>query len=145
MKGSGDFLHGCRFFAAGNHSAAEELFRRCLQQSPDDPDVLNALGSSLDALGSLNEAAYHLNQACRLRPESAPFHFNRANLLRRCRDESGAERAYLEAIQCDPGLAEAYHGLGSLYLEEGKLESADACLQKAINLKMDFIPDLNIF
>ena len=143
MNERGYFAQGCQFFAVGNYSAAENLFRHCLRATPENPDVLNALGSALDALGSLDDAAYHLKQACRLRPECAPFHFNRANLLRRCRDEPGAEHAYLEAIQCDPVLAEAYHGLGSLYLEEGKLEPAGACLQRAINLKKDFVPALH--
>ncbi len=138
-----DFVQGCHFFAEGNYTAAEQLFRCCLLQTPEDADVLNALGSALDASGSLDEAAHYLNQACRLRPESAPFHFNRANLLRRCGDKPAAELEYLEAIQCDPGLAEAYHGLGSLYLEDGRLEPADACLLKAINLKSGFVPALH--
>ncbi len=137
-----DFVKGCRFFAEGNHTAAENLFRRCLRQMPEDPDVLNALGSALDALGSLDEAAHYLNRACQLQPDSAPFHFNRGNLLRRSGERPAAERAYLEAIKCDPGLEEAYHGLGSLYLEEGKIEPADACLKKAINLKNGFVPAL---
>ena len=143
MNEGGDFAQGCRFFAEGNYSAAENLFRRCLRQTPEDANVLNALGSALDALGSLNEAAHYLNQACQLRPENAPFHFNRANLLRRCGDRIAAECEYLEAIQWDPDLAEAYHGLGSLYLEEGRLEPADSCLQKVINLKRDFVPALH--
>ncbi|HIJ88370.1 MAG TPA: tetratricopeptide repeat protein [Desulfuromonadales bacterium] len=143
MNQSGDFTQGCQFFAAGNYSAAEILFRRCLQTTPDDADVLSALGSALAALGSLDEAAHYLNRACQLQPESAPFHYNRANLLRRFGDKPGAERAYLEALQCDPGLAEAYHGLGSLHLEEGKLGAADVCLKKAIYFKNHFVPALH--
>jgi Flp pilus assembly protein TadD len=90
----------------------------------------------------LEEASHCLSQACRLQPKSAPFHFNRANLLRRCGDESGAEREYLEAIQYDSGLAEAYHGLGNLYFKEGNFESAEACLQKATELNKGFVPAL---
>jgi len=145
MKEGGDFVLGCRLFIAKDYSAAESLFRRCLLTTPEDADVLNALGSALDALGSLEEAACYLDQACRLLPESAPFHFNRGNLFRKCGDGSGAELAYIEAIQCDPDLAEAYHGLGSLYLDEGKIEPADACLQKAITLRYNFVIALHDF
>ncbi len=139
MNEERDFTQGCQFFITGNYSAAEVLLRRCLLTTPEDADVLNALGSVLDALGSLEEAADCLNQACRLRPECAPFHFNRGNLLRKCGDWAGAELEYIEAIQRDPCLAEAYHGLGSLYLAEDKIEHADACLQKAISLRNGFI------
>ncbi|MFZ4855256.1 MAG: tetratricopeptide repeat protein [Desulfuromonadaceae bacterium] len=143
MIESGDFAQGCRFFATGNYSAAENIFRQCLLKTPEDADVLNALGSALDALGSLEEAAHCLSEACRLQPESAPLHFNRANLLRKCGDVPGAEREYIEAIQHDPGLAEAYHGLGSLHFKEGVFEPAEACLRKAIELKKGFAPALH--
>lgn len=143
MDECADFSLGCRYFAAGNYSTAENIFRRCLQQTPDDPNVLNGLGSALEALGALDDARYFLDQACRRQPESAPFHFNRANLLRRIGDASGAELGYQEAIKLNPGLAEAYHGLGSLFLDEGRLESADACLLKATSLKKNFVAALH--
>lgn len=133
------YKEGCRFYAIHRYKEAAEFFRDCLERQPGDPVALNALGSALEALGSLDEASIYLGQACQLQPKSAPFRFNHANLLRRCGDKPGAEHAYLEAIQLDSDLAEAYHGLGSLYLEEGKLESAEACLLKATGLKTNFV------
>ncbi len=121
-------------YASGQYAEAEALFRLCLENYPGNPDALNAMGSTLDARGACDQALYYLELACRLRPESAPFHYNFANLLRRLGDREKAESEYLEAIYCNPELAVAFHGLGSLYLEDGKQEQAEACLNKAIDL-----------
>lgn len=134
---------GCRMFASGQYAAAEAHFRSCLAKYPDNPDVLNALGSTMDECGNGDQAFYYLEQACRLRPESAPFHYNFANLLRRLGDREKAESEYLAAINCDSGLAVAFHGLGSLYLEDGKPEQAEACLNKAVDLDPMFAAALH--
>ena len=137
------YEEGCRLYAAGRYADAEALFGGCLQQQPDNPDLLNAIGSAREALGSLDQAAADLEKACRLRPDSAPFHYNRANLLRKQGKMQLAEMEYLEAISTDSGMAEAYHGLGSLLLEAGRLEMAESSLQKAVEIAPGFVPALH--
>lgn len=134
---------GCRLYASGKFAEAEAAFRSCLQQHPDHPDLLNALGSAIEARGGYDEAAGYLEQACRLRPDSAPFRYNLANLLRQRGEREKAEIEYLEAIKYNPELVEAFHGLGSMYLEDGRLEPAEACLQRAVAMSPEFVPALH--
>lgn len=137
------YNQGCAYYARGDYAAAAGVFRECLTVNPGSPDLLNALGSALEALGKLDEAAGLLEKACRLRPENAVFHYNLGNLLRRKGKREQAEHEYLEAIRYDGGVAEFFHGLGSLYLEDGRLEQAEACLLKAVELAPDLVPALH--
>jgi Flp pilus assembly protein TadD len=133
-----EYARGLQLYGSGNYLEAEKCFRICLEYCPDNPDMLNALGSALDAGGSPAEAVPFLERACRLRQESAPFHHNLANILRRIDCREKAEREYLEALKYDPELPEALYGLGSIYLEEGRLEPADACLLRTISFAPGF-------
>lgn len=126
------YKYGCRLFDTGDFAVAEACFRACMEQFPDNPDLCNALGSALEAQGCLDEAAELFVRACRLHPASAVFHYNFANLLRRRQEFPRAEEEYLAALSADNELAEALHGLGSLYMEQGRLEAAEACLHKAV-------------
>ncbi len=132
MAADADFEEGCRLYGTGRFSEAETIFRRCLELFPTNPDLLNALGSSIDARGSSEEAIPYLQLASRLRPDSAPFHHNLANVFRRVNNREEAENEYLEALRFDPQMVEALHGLGSMYLEDDKLDPAEACLQRAL-------------
>jgi Flp pilus assembly protein TadD/ubiquinone/menaquinone biosynthesis C-methylase UbiE len=135
MAGLQGYDSGCLLFAAGRFLEATAVFKGCLEKYPDQPDLLNALGSSLAASGELEEAQLYHHKACLLQPDRDVFHYNYANLLRRLGLTDGAESEYLEAIRCNPQLAEAFHGLGSLYMEAGRLEPAESCLIKALSLK----------
>mgnify|MGYP000932209518 FL=1 len=130
---------GCRLYMKGRYVEAAAFFNKCLAKLPDNPDLLNALGSVREALGDLNQAAADLERACRLRPDSATFHYNFANLLRRKRERQRAKTEYLEAIRLNPDLAEAYHGLGSLCLEDSLLDSAESCLNRAVEIAPGFV------
>ncbi len=140
MTGEQLYRQGRDAFTAGHFAAAERCFRQCAEQFPDNADLLNALGSALEAQGALEEAGRYIASACSMRPDCAVFHYNLANLLRRRQDRVGAEDAYLSAIQADQQLVEALHGLGSLYLEDGRVEPAESCLRQALQFAPAFAP-----
>lgn len=141
-----EYGRGMQLYGAGRFAEAETVFRTCLEKEPRNPDLLNALSSVTEVLnGSLDEAVLYLEQACSLRPDSAVFRYNLANLLRRKGESERAEREYLAAIDRSPEFAEAYHGLGSLYLNLGRHSPAEACLERAVALMPDravFVHDL---
>ena len=143
MDIAAEFNRGCGLFGSGRFLEAEAAFRTCLKAHPGHPDLLNALGSALDACGKWEEAAGYLKEACRVRPDFAPYRYNYANILRRGDRRQEAEREYLEAVRLNPGLAEAYHGLGTLFKENGDAESAEACLEKAVALAPELAPALH--
>jgi tetratricopeptide (TPR) repeat protein len=58
-------------------------------------------------------------------PECGTTHYNLGVALLGKREDAEAERAFLSAIDCSPGLAEAYVQLGGLCLKRGDL---DGCL-----------------
>ncbi len=134
-----DFAEGSRLFDAGKLEEAYTVFEKLHKQHPNQPDLLNALGSVLDCMGANKNAAKLLRQACQISPNEGVFHYNLGNTLRHAGFFDDSEQEFLSAIDCKPGLAEAYYGLGNLYLEKGELDKAEACLQNAINLRPDFV------
>lgn len=64
-------------------------------------------------------------QALASNPECGTTHYNLGVALLGKQQEEEAERAFLEAIDCSPTLAEAYVQLGGLCLKRGDL---DGCL-----------------
>jgi tetratricopeptide (TPR) repeat protein len=137
------YIRACRLFEDGRYDEAEKLFLYCFQQDPKSSDVLNALSCVCEVTGRLEQAVSYLQRAVDLNPENSVFHFNYANLLRRSGKREESEQEYLEAVGRDPTFAEAFHGLGSLYLEADRFESAGACLQRAISLKEVFAQALH--
>ena len=59
---------------AGQREEAETLYRRCLEQSPDDADVLYYLGLLCHETGRSQEAVGYLQQVLSDRPELAEAH-----------------------------------------------------------------------
>lgn len=134
------YAAACSLIAACRAEEAEVLLRKLLQETPDQPDLLNALAVVVDLGGDCHAAAELALQAVSLSPGSGEFRYNLGNILRRCGDFEGAEDAYLASIHAEPSLAEPYHGLGSLYLEKGWFGPAESALRKAVQIKPGLAP-----
>ncbi|AUN33128.1 tetratricopeptide repeat protein [Niveispirillum cyanobacteriorum] len=125
---------------AGQLVQADALFRRVLEQCPEDPDVLMALGvlSLLreDAAGAVPLLARSLRQ----RHHNAAGFSNLCAALRALGRLEQAEVAGREAVLIDPGLDMAQHNLASVLLDRGDHEGALEPLRCYIAL----VPDASL-
>ena len=117
---------------SGNHLAAAEFMRRALAIEPDLPDCHHVLGLALMGLRKLDESEACFLRAIALR--KAPGFYNSLGILRK---EQGrfdeAIAAYQQAIELNPGFADAHYNLGHVYQAKDELAEAAKCFERAAN------------
>ena len=134
MRAGELYSTGCEAYSEGRYEEAEKYFRACDSICPDQPDILNALGSALEVQGRLDEALDCLQRACNARPDNAEFRYNLGNLLRKRGERDAARSAYEQAVSAKPELADAWYALGHINLEDGDEAKAEKCLLRAIDI-----------
>lgn len=125
-----------RGVAAHRRGALEEAvryYRQAVEQTPDDAEIVNNLGTAYRSLGRLADAETHFRRAVALNPAYAAAWSNLGVVLDALGREDEAVAAYREALRQDPAnagakinLAQAYHGLGMA-------EQAAALLREVLN------------
>jgi tetratricopeptide (TPR) repeat protein len=119
----------------GQHEAALELVTRALAADPDDADVHWQRGTTLLALGGLDEALDEFREAIRLRPESVAYRNDLGVVLAQRGRREEAAGYYLEAIQLQPDFADSHVNLGNILRLGGRLDEAVAAYREAIRLR----------
>ena len=71
-------------------------------------------------------------------PECGTSHYNLGVALMGLKKYEEAEKHFHEAIDCSPGLAEAYVQLGGIRLQQGDLEGCLAYNQRAVKARPGF-------
>lgn len=122
---------------AGQLPAAEMLFRQALEQQPEDPDILMALGIAFLLQGDANAAVPLLARSLRQRHQNAAGFSNLCAALRALGQLDQAEVAGREAVLIDPGLDMAQHNLASVLLDRGDHAGALEPLRRYIALVPD--------
>ena len=74
---------------------------------------------------------------------SAAEHFSQANALMGQRRFAEAEQAYRQALQLQPGFAEAWLNLGVALKSQGRLSDAEASCRQALQTRPAFVEALN--
>ena len=77
-------------------------------------------------------------QAIASNPECGTSHYNLAVALMGLKKYDEAQKHLFEAIDCSPGLAEAYVQLGAIRLQQGDLDGCLAYNQKAVKARPGF-------
>ena len=95
-------------------------------------------GTTLKALGRLEEAADALREAVRLNPADASSQLNLANTLFDLGDAAAAERHCRAAIAADPAMPEAHAALGYFLTQSARLHEAITACDTAIKLDANF-------
>jgi tetratricopeptide (TPR) repeat protein len=78
-------------------------------------------------------------------PQSAPTHFNTANVLFKLKRYEEALASYDRALAIRPDFAEAHHGRGTVLRTFGRIEEARPLLEKAVELaprRVEFVNTL---
>lgn len=112
------------------------LFGHALNVVPVNYMAENNLGSAYADIGDTETAYQHFLRATQERPRYGLARYNLGNMLRRLNRPTEAAAEYQIAVQYaqDPAqLANAFHNLGVLLIEENKLADARAALTEALN------------
>ena len=111
------------------------LFGHALQVIPENYMAENNLGSAYVDTGNTDAAYGHFLRATQERPRYGLAHYNLANMLRRQNRRGEAAAEFQLAIQYaqDPQqLANSYHNIGVMLLEDNKLDEARRAFTDAL-------------
>ena len=122
---------------AGQRDEAEALYRQCLEQSPDDPDVLYYLGLLCHETGRSQEAVGYLQKALSGRPELAEAHAVLALALAKSGHPDAALQAVEQALRLRPDDAVALNLAGELYRQNGAWGDAANCYRRILTARPD--------
>ncbi len=125
-------------YPAGSPAAAESYLRRILSRQPENLEATQMLGTLLADGGRFPEAAAQLQAARRLRPDSAPIHYNLAVVLGQMGREADAIAAYRMAIRLAPDDPQAHNNLAFLLLARGLVDAAEPHFRRALEAHPDF-------
>jgi len=118
--------------------AAVKKLHTAIALTPDYMKAHDNLGLCLEALGRYDKAAESYNEAIRLnrlqKTGSAWPPLNMGVMLLKLGKSEEAEGYLREALQYDPGFAEAHYRLGMLLEKKGEVEEAIAELKRAAAL-----------
>jgi tetratricopeptide (TPR) repeat protein len=114
---------------------AEALYRRVLEQTPDDADALNMLGLVMAEAGNPLQAIKYIERAIQLAPQRAAYHTNRGEIFRRWGLLDEGLSACARAVELDPNSAEARNNLGLALLGKGAFADALPHIRTAIGLR----------
>jgi Tfp pilus assembly protein PilF len=87
-----------------------------------------------EAAGNHERAAEHFAESARLRPDSAPAHYNLATALLALKRTDEARRHFDRAITLDPSYANGYRGLAILLQSIGQFDEAAKNYRRAIEI-----------
>ena len=125
---------------AGRLDEAENEYRRLLESTPDNPDLLYLLGLVAVQRGAFDAAVSHLFAAVRLSPETVPYRFTLAQALFAAGHPHEALEHYGEVVRRDPSLPDAYNNIGSIRQSLNEPEKAQEYYDKALQVDPSFMP-----
>jgi len=124
--------------AAGDHAAAAELYRACLDLQPQDPRIWCNLGAELDVIGPAEEAELAYRRALEIDPALAQAWYNLGRLLQEEGQAAEAERCYRAAAAKVDADADQqlwrliYNNWGLLLYNQGRAQEAVALYREAL-------------
>ncbi len=118
----------------GEYDEAERLYRRMLEDEPDNYELINLLAVLKQETGELDDALELAEKAIELRPNAAAYYATLGSILSSRGDLAGA-RANLEtALEMNPNLPQGHNTLGYLQFRLGELEEAEKTLRTSLRL-----------
>ncbi len=123
----------------GRLQAAEQIYRRVLEQEPKQADALHLLGLIAHQTGNHEAAVHYIRRAIEFQGKAAFFHNDLGEAYQALRRTAEAVACYRRALDLNPDDAQSHYNLGNALKEQGKLDEAVACWRRAVNLKPDFV------
>ncbi len=127
-----------RLHREGHLDQAVKLYRRILEQDPDDVDTLHLLGAVTAQQGDAQAGLELIDRAIALDPACADFHNNRGLILAGLGRVDDAIAAHRKAIELNADFAEAHNNLGNALVKLGRLDEAEAEFRRTLVLRPDY-------
>ena len=93
---------------------AERLYRRVLEQDPDDTDAANLLGLLYIETGKFATARKVIEQAIAIQPDNPHSHYNIGIAAKECGDSAAALHHFQESARLAPANVDAWVALGNM-------------------------------
>jgi tetratricopeptide (TPR) repeat protein len=127
----------------GRLALAAQQYQAILAASPDDADALHLLGVLAHQLGNHRQAIELIDRAVALRPGTAVYRANLAEIHRTAGQFDAAVAHCRAALELAPDNPDARHCLGLLLLAGNQPEAAAAEFREALRLRPDFASACN--
>ena len=113
-----------QYKAAGRYRDALPLYRKLLELSPADPEILTALAHDLLAIGEDEGKLSIVQHLSEIVPANVAIYRAMAELLRDLKREEELLGVLLKILEFDPGDNGARQELAIIYLQRGELEQS---------------------
>lgn len=118
-----EVLHGgWKLHQAGQHAAAEQIYRDVLDQIPDQPEALVYLGILQFDQRKFAQSVASYRRALSIRDQFPIAWNNLGNSLRLMGEVEEANRCLEKSLSQDPKYLSAYKNLGTLWVWSGEIE-----------------------
>jgi predicted O-linked N-acetylglucosamine transferase (SPINDLY family) len=124
---------------AGRAAEAETIYRRILEERPDQPDALHFLGVLAAQAGDLERAIALLHRAVSVNPAVAEFHGNLGLAYCAVGQWDAALASFRRAIAVRPGFAQAHSHLGDTLDQLGRVDEAIDAYRRALECAPDYV------
>lgn len=121
-----------RHHQAGRLAEAEHIYRRVLEDEPENFHALHFLGVIAGQRGRQADAVVLLGQALGHNPKAADAHFNLGNVLKQQGKFEEAISAFNRALALDPQSRDAHTNLGVALMALGQYGDAVAAHHRAL-------------
>jgi len=115
-----------------DYSEAEEAIHALLEQSPEDIELLNSLGSIYARRGDYFNAESTFQKVISIDPECGDAYYNLGLVHSKQSRKTEAVEDFLKAVEINPGDFAAQNDLGVLYHSQGKMHLAKGHFIKAL-------------
>jgi len=119
-------------FTRGDFAAAEVLYRRMLDDEPDNPQVLFMLSLVRQQQNDLEEPLELLRRAIEVQPGNPSLHFSKGQVHLRRNELTEAELSFHKAAGIDPNFTAAQNGIAVVEISRGRFPAAEHALRKAL-------------
>ena len=125
---------GLKHHQNGEFELAEKIYKRVLEEDPENADVSHFLGLIAHQHKNFETAVKCIRQAILMDPARPTFHFNLGAAQLALGRKKAALASYQEAAALKPDWSEAHYNIGSLSSQTGNPESGKSALTQAISL-----------
>jgi tetratricopeptide (TPR) repeat protein len=131
LRTSADIAH-----ALGQTKEAMELMLRIIGINGQDKDhkTWSDLSDMLASGGDYGRAATCIDNAIKIKPKKALYHFKKGNYFHALGDDITSVKAHNEAVRIKPTYFEAWNNLGTSYMSLTEFQNAITVLRKALEL-----------
>jgi len=131
-----------KLYQSGHPREAEPLFRRLLEQDPDNWQHALLLGLCRQSLGDIEDALKWVGRSVELGDGQPGTHYYYGRLMADNGQPMAAREQFSQAIALDPNHVEARTGMGLVSMMSGDFERAVSELRTALRARDDYIPAL---